>query len=101
VAIEPTSIGAGSIGTVTPAPTAPAASGTAGAGFSEALGRVVNAVETTTSAANTAVANMLEGTGDVHDAMIALQRAEMTFELTVQMRNKLIQAYQDIMRMPV
>ena len=45
--------------------------------------------------------SMLSGTTDVHDAMIALQRAEMTFELTVQMRNKLIQAYQDIMRMPV
>jgi flagellar hook-basal body complex protein FliE len=44
---------------------------------------------------------MLDQSGDVHDAMIALQRAEMTLELTVQIRNKLVQAYQDIMRMPV
>ena len=35
------------------------------------------------------------------DAMIALQRAEMTLQLTVQIRNKLVQAYQDVMRMPV
>jgi flagellar hook-basal body complex protein FliE len=37
----------------------------------------------------------------VHEAMIALQRAEMTLQLTVQVRNKLMQAYQEIMRMPV
>jgi len=40
-------------------------------------------------------------TGDVHDAMIALQRAEMTLQLTIQVRNKLVQAYNDIMHMPV
>jgi flagellar hook-basal body complex protein FliE len=33
--------------------------------------------------------------------MIALQRAEMTFQLTVQIRNKLMSAYNDIMRMPI
>ena len=38
---------------------------------------------------------------DVHEAMIALQQAETTLQLTVQMRNKFVQAYQDIMRMPV
>jgi flagellar hook-basal body complex protein FliE len=37
----------------------------------------------------------------VHDAMIALQRAEMSLQLTVQIRNKLVSAYQDIMRMPI
>ncbi len=41
------------------------------------------------------------GSGDVHDAMIALQRADLTLQLTVQVRNKLVQAYQEIMRMPV
>ncbi len=44
---------------------------------------------------------MVDKTGDVHDAMIALQRAEMSLELTVQIRNKFVQAYQDIMRMPI
>ena len=47
------------------------------------------------------MSGMLDKSGDVHDAMIALQRAEMTLQLTVQIRNKLVQAYQDIMRMPV
>ena len=44
---------------------------------------------------------MLDKSVDVHDAMIALQRADMTFQLTVQIRNKLVNAYQEIMRIPV
>ena len=44
---------------------------------------------------------MVQGTGDVYEAMIALQRAETTLQLTVQIRNKLVQAYQDVMRMPI
>lgn len=70
-------------------------------GFGEALGRVVSAVETTGAAANEAVSGMVKGTTDVHDAMIALQRADLTLQFSVQIRNKLVQAYQDIMRMPV
>ena len=57
-------------------------------------------VEKTAANANDAVIEHARQAGDVHDAMIALQRAEMTLQLTVQIRNKLVQAYQDIMRMP-
>ena len=72
-----------------------------GAGFGESLARLVQSVEDTNGEANAAVSNMLRGEGDVHDAMIALQRADLTLQLTVQVRNKLVQAYQEIMRMPV
>jgi flagellar hook-basal body complex protein FliE len=51
--------------------------------------------------ANGAVGQMLDGTGDVHEAMIALQQADLMLQLTVQVRNKLVQAYQDVMRLPV
>jgi len=74
---------------------------TNGQGFGESLSKLVNNVEQSSAAANSAVENMLNGTGDVHEAMIALQRSEMALQLTVQVRNKLVQAYQDIMRMPV
>lgn len=70
-------------------------------GFGEALGRIVEAVESSGAAANEAVTGMIEGTTDVHDAMIALQRADLTLQFSVQIRNKLVQAYQEIMRMPV
>jgi flagellar hook-basal body complex protein FliE len=76
-------------------------SGDAASSFSSALQGALASVDQTAGAANTAVTDMLEGTGDVHDAMIALQKAQSTLELTIQVRNKLVQAYQDIMRMPV
>jgi flagellar hook-basal body complex protein FliE len=84
--------------TATPATSSTSASGASGTSF---VNKMIEAVDSSTNTANTAVANMLGGTGDVHEAMIALQRAQMTLELTVQMRNKFVQAYQDIMRMPV
>jgi len=83
-------------------PTLTPATGPAPAeGFAESLGRMVSAVESSGTEANDAVGAMLDGTGDVHDAMIALQRADMTLQFTVQVRNKLVTAYQEIMRMPI
>lgn len=67
----------------------------------DTFGRILEAVEETAGKANNAVGEMVQGTGDVHEAMIALQRADLTLQLTVQVRNKLVQAYQEIMRMPV
>lgn len=78
------------------APPAPAA-----AGFGDALTKLLAAVDSSAGEANAAVSNMAQGTGDVHEAMIALQRSEMTLQLTVQVRNKLVQAYQDVMRMAI
>ena len=69
--------------------------------FAESLGRLIDSVEATTGEANSAVGNMLNKTGEVHDAMIALHHAETALQLTVQIRNKLVQAYQEIMRMPI
>lgn len=82
------------------APAAPAGQA-AGDGFAASLGRLIGATESAGTQANQAVGQMLDGSGDVHDAMIALQRADMTLQLTVQVRNKLVSAYQEIMRMPV
>jgi flagellar hook-basal body complex protein FliE len=89
----------GSLGTALP--TQAGGAGGSAEGFAESLGRLVSAVGSTGAEANGAVARMLDGSGDVHEAMIALQRADMTFQLTVQVRNKLLQAYQEIMRMPI
>ena len=38
---------------------------------------------------------------NLHQVMIALEKAKTSFELTVQVRNKLLEAYQDIMRMQI
>jgi len=71
------------------------------ADFGESLAKLIDGVEKTGADANTAVNDMIGKTGEVHDAMIALQRAEQALQLTVQIRNKLVSAYQDIMRMPI
>jgi flagellar hook-basal body complex protein FliE len=43
------------------------------------------------------VSSLLEGSGaEVHDAMIAVQKADLSFQLMLQVRNKVVQAYQQI-----
>jgi flagellar hook-basal body complex protein FliE len=69
--------------------------------FAEKLGQLVESVEETSADANTKLTGMMDKTVDVHEAMLALTKAEQTFQLTVQIRNKLVNAYQEIMRMPV
>ena len=78
-----------------------AASAGGGADFGESLSKLIDGVEKTGGDANTAINNMLDKSGEVHDVMIALQRAEMALQLTIQVRNKLVSAYQEIMRMPI
>jgi flagellar hook-basal body complex protein FliE len=69
--------------------------------FTDSLTKLIDSVNDTAGTANTAVNEMVAGTGDVHHAMLALQRSEEMLQLTVQVRNKLMQAYQDVMRMPM
>jgi len=50
--------------------------------------------------AQQAVTGLLNGSGvEVHDVMIATQKADMAFELGLQMRNKAVAAYQQMMNM--
>jgi flagellar hook-basal body complex protein FliE len=77
------------------------AEGGASGSFGDALGRLIDGIEKTSEDANTAVTGMMEKTTDVHDAMIALQKEELTLQLSMQIRNKFVAAYQDIMRMPI
>ena len=70
-------------------------------GFGDALNQLIGSVDGSAANANAAVGRMLDGSGDVHEAVIALQKADTMLQLTVQIRNKIVQAYQDIMRMPV
>jgi len=74
---------------------------TAAASFSDSLQHLIESVDRSAGEANSAVNDMVTGSGDVHHAMLALQNAQTMLELTVQVRNKLVQAYQDVMRMPI
>ncbi len=64
--------------------------------FRDAVGQV-NALQ---DQAHAAVEGLMTGSGvDVHQAMIATQKAEMAFELALSVRNKAVQAYQQVMGM--
>ncbi len=74
------------------------------AGSADVFGGVLHAVaqqiQTTESKAQGAVIGLLSGQGvDVHDAMIATQQADLTLELALQVRNKAVAAYQQMMTM--
>ena len=91
----------GVAGASRPAAAAGAAPESQAPGFVDSLGRLVLAAEDAGRVANETVGAMLGGTADVHEAMIALQQADIALQFTVQVRNKLVQAYQEIMRMPI
>jgi flagellar hook-basal body complex protein FliE len=82
-----------------------AASSTGGSGaastpFSELLTDAVGQVDQLESQAQTAVAGLMTGSGvDVHQAMIATEKASMAFELALAVRNKAVQAYQQVIGM--
>jgi len=68
--------------------------------FSDLLTDAVGQVNQLQSQANSAVTGLMSGTGvDVHQAMIATQKASMAFELTLAVRNKAVQAYQQVVGM--
>ena len=71
--------------------------------FADMLGQAVNKVnETQQISGQLATAfEMGQGGVDITDVMIASQKAGVSFQAMTQVRNKLVQAYQDIMQMPV
>ncbi len=71
--------------------------------FSDMLGQAVNKVnETQQASSQLAEAFEIGKSGvDITDVMIASQKASVSFQAVTQVRNKLVQAYQDIMQMPV
>jgi flagellar hook-basal body complex protein FliE len=68
--------------------------------FGDLLKSAVAGVDDLQQQAGTAVTGMLAGNGvDIHDAMIATQKADMAFELALAVRNKAVAAYQQVMGM--
>jgi flagellar hook-basal body complex protein FliE len=93
-----TTAGGGAAGTSGPGSVTNGPAG--GAPFGDLLKSAVGGVNDLEGQAATAVDGLLQGNGvDVHDAMIATQKADMAFELTLAVRNKAVAAYQQVMSM--
>ncbi len=68
--------------------------------FSDLLTDAVGQVSQLEDQAHTAVSGLLSGSGvDVHQAMIATEKSSMAFELALAVRNKAVQAYQQVIGM--
>ena len=78
----------------------PGGSGGQGIPFSDLLTDAVGQVDALESQARAAVSGLMTGNGDdVHQAMIATQKADMSFEMALAVRNKAVQAYQSVIGM--
>lgn len=89
-----------------PVPDAAAAtdrgSSASGPGFLTSLKEAIEKVNTIQLEANRAAEQLMTGqTQDVHQTMVALQKAEVSFQLMMQVRNKLVAAYEEIQRMQI
>jgi flagellar hook-basal body complex protein FliE len=51
--------------------------------------------------ADLAIRQSLTGDKDLHEVMLALEQASLGLKLLVQMRNKMLQAYEELSRMPL
>ena len=73
-----------------------------GASFGEVLKDSLAQVNTLQSEADAAIQALASGgTATLHDTMLAIQQADLSFRLMMQVRNKIVEAYQEVLRMQV
>ena len=70
-------------------------------GFGQALTEAVQGVVDAGHAADAQSAAAISGTGNLTDVVTAVNRAELALQTTTAIRDRVVQAYQDIMRMPI
>jgi len=73
-----------------------------GESFGELLSKSVEKVNETQTESETEMKKYLSGNGGgIHETMISLEKADISLRLMVQVRNKAVEAYREIMRMQV
>jgi len=75
---------------------------TADGSFTGIFKHAIKTVNQAQIEANEAVQELATGNKkDIHQTMIALEKAEVSFQLMMQVRNKIVSAYEEIMRMQI
>jgi len=71
-----------------------------GVNFGDVLKNAVYSVDNLNDSAAAQVNNLLQnGSGDMNSVMVAVEKADVSFQLMMQVRNKIVSAYQDIEKM--
>lgn len=91
-------IGAIEPGTIVPVEPAPRQEG---AGFASALGTAIESLDQAQLRADGEAALLANGGGNLHETALALEKADISMRVATKVRNKVIDAYQEIMRMSV
>jgi flagellar hook-basal body complex protein FliE len=83
-----------------PAARTAASANPAGVNFQDVLRESISRVENSAANASAMVENFISGdTQDLHTVALAAQKAGLEMDMFLQVRNKLVQAYQEVMRM--
>jgi len=84
------------------APKTPAGVAPTGGGFGDIFNKLVTDVEQSQAKASEVTRSVLLGENpNLHQSVIAMQEASVSFGLMVEVRNKVVESYQELMRMPV
>ena len=71
-------------------------------GFGKVFEQLVSSVDSKQRESQALTRDVLMGNNDnLHQSMIAMQEAGVAFQLMVEVRNKVVESYQELMRMPV
>ena len=87
--------------TVTPSTAARAYARTEAGDFGTTLQKAMETAVDAGHQADTQAAKALTGSGKLTDAITALSRAELTLQTATAIRDRMVQAYQDIVKMPI
>lgn len=69
-------------------------------GFGDALRDAIGQMEDLQTNSEQQVSSLMQGEhGDVHNVMIAIEKADVAFQLMMQVRNKIVNAYQQVSQM--
>jgi flagellar hook-basal body complex protein FliE len=80
--------------------TRPTASSNAGEGFGSTLKNAINQVNDLGDNSDQKVTELLQGDrSDIHNVMIAVEKADIAFQLMMQVRNKIVNAYQEVSKL--
>ncbi len=72
-----------------------------GASFADALGQALQQVEGLQASADAESTRAAMGAGNLHETALALEKADVAMRVLTKVRNKIVDAYQEVMRMSV
>ncbi len=75
--------------------------GEEGKDFFKILKEAIEEVDKLQLEADEAIKELMVGKGDLTSTVLALEKADISFRLMMQIRNKLIRAYEEVMKMPI